>query len=224
LRDLFDVERLAMLRVHNLAQVRSTVHRREFIRNAGMVVASASMVGFVACSVDTEEEGASPTDANANPGNNTNPTDDENDGNTAGQGDGNGNAGGDAGNDNAGDNGNDGNGGGDVKPDGVEVKLTAKMKQVGGSDKLSDAAVLKALGVNDSLLLVRVDDATIAANTIACTHQRCDVAYNKGTKSLDCPCHGSRFDLEGNVLNGPAPKALIHLKAVIAGDSVFLSK
>ncbi|MDM1295693.1 Rieske 2Fe-2S domain-containing protein [Sphingobacterium sp. N143] len=32
----------------------------------------------------------------------------------------------------------------------------------------------------------------------------CTVTWNPSEQSWDCPCHGSRFDIEGNVLNGPA--------------------
>lgn len=41
-----------------------------------------------------------------------------------------------------------------------------------------------------------------------CTHMACIVQWNTAERSWDCPCHGSRFDPRGNVLQGPAVHAL----------------
>ena len=37
-----------------------------------------------------------------------------------------------------------------------------------------------------------------------CSHLKCLLTFNSQDKTWDCPCHGSRFDIDGNLLNGPA--------------------
>ena len=46
---------------------------------------------------------------------------------------------------------------------------------------------------------------------INCSHLGCSVAVNAAQMSFDCPCHGSRFHLNGQVLHGPAAFPLSHL-------------
>src|SRR5262245_24104733 len=41
-----------------------------------------------------------------------------------------------------------------------------------------------------------------------CSHMGCAVRWNAAEQSWDCPCHGSRFDPKGNLLNGPAATGL----------------
>ncbi len=41
-----------------------------------------------------------------------------------------------------------------------------------------------------------------------CPHMGCHVKWNPAEKTWDCPCHGSRFDIDGKILNGPALQTL----------------
>jgi glycine/D-amino acid oxidase-like deaminating enzyme/nitrite reductase/ring-hydroxylating ferredoxin subunit len=50
----------------------------------------------------------------------------------------------------------------------------------------------------------RDDAGTLHCVSPVCTHMKCDVAWNTAEKTWDCPCHGSRFTPDGDVLNGPA--------------------
>ena len=50
----------------------------------------------------------------------------------------------------------------------------------------------------------RDDAGVLHIRSAVCTHLFCIVAWNVVEKSWDCPCHGSRFDPYGRVLNGPA--------------------
>lgn len=43
---------------------------------------------------------------------------------------------------------------------------------------------------------------------ITCTHLGCELKFNSAENTWDCPCHGSRFDYDGNILDGPALKPL----------------
>lgn len=63
--------------------------------------------------------------------------------------------------------------------------------------------------VDGKLRAVYKDDNGNTHETGAvCTHMGCIVNFNHAEKSWDCPCHGSRFDCNGKVLEGPAIKDL----------------
>ena len=87
--------------------------------------------------------------------------------------------------------------------------------------KENPAAFIETVGYVDDILpgtvtpvkdgqfyLVRMADGGFMALSLICTHLGCSVRYNSEEKQFICPCHSSAFDLEGNVLNPPAPRAL----------------
>jgi Rieske Fe-S protein len=58
------------------------------------------------------------------------------------------------------------------------------------------------------LAVYRDDHGKLHAVAAVCTHLGCIVHFNSAERSWDCPCHGSRFDTNGEVLHGPAATPL----------------
>ncbi|GIX07562.1 MAG: hypothetical protein KatS3mg115_1965 [Candidatus Poribacteria bacterium] len=204
-----------MLRVHdNWGPVLS---RRRFLGGVGLWIVSASVLGLAGCSEDgdmlADEEEMEETGDEVPTGGDGTPIGEDGDSF-------------DELPDEVPDDGDD-QGGDDEPvenpPPGVEVRMNNALKRVGGTQLVEDRAVLAALNSNDPILLVRVEEDDVAAVTIICTHQGCQVMYD-GREFLNCPCHGSRFDLEGNVVRGPANRPLTRFEAEIFGDSVFLRR
>jgi glycine/D-amino acid oxidase-like deaminating enzyme/nitrite reductase/ring-hydroxylating ferredoxin subunit len=54
----------------------------------------------------------------------------------------------------------------------------------------------------------RDEEGNLHAVTPTCTHLGCQVTFNQAERTWDCPCHGSRFDIDGHVLEGPAVRDL----------------
>lgn len=54
----------------------------------------------------------------------------------------------------------------------------------------------------------RDENGVVHAISPNCTHLGCRLTFNAEMKSWDCPCHGSRFDIDGRVINNPALRNL----------------
>jgi Rieske Fe-S protein len=67
---------------------------------------------------------------------------------------------------------------------------------------------LQPAGHPEPVYVLRLDRGDFAALSPVCTHLGCRVDIQGPV--LVCPCHGSTYDREGNVLRGPAPLPLAH--------------
>lgn len=56
--------------------------------------------------------------------------------------------------------------------------------------------------------LARQTDGGFLALSRECTHLGCTVPWEEETRRFVCPCHASSFDIRGDALGGPAPRAL----------------
>ena len=59
---------------------------------------------------------------------------------------------------------------------------------------------------SDKNIIVFRDEKGLFAISLVCTHLGCIVS--KASQGFACPCHGSKYDGNGNVVKGPAPRAL----------------
>jgi glycine/D-amino acid oxidase-like deaminating enzyme/nitrite reductase/ring-hydroxylating ferredoxin subunit len=69
-----------------------------------------------------------------------------------------------------------------------------------------DAAIMKIDG--DNVAAFRDEQGVAHAVSAVCSHMGCLVGWNETDRSWDCPCHGSRFALDGEVIHGPATRPL----------------
>ena len=105
-----------------------------------------------------------------------------------------------------------------VKPLASAPKLIKENVNVGAhffGDRLAspDTPSLDALGPGEGGIVkvggkkvaaYRDGEGSVHAVSPVCTHLYCEVRFNSGDVSWDCPCHGSRFSVDGTVLEGPA--------------------
>jgi len=68
--------------------------------------------------------------------------------------------------------------------------------------------------------LARLEDGGFLAISRTCTHLGCTVPWVEDEKRFACPCHASTFDITGNVINSPAPRALDLFPVVIENNVV----
>ncbi len=72
--------------------------------------------------------------------------------------------------------------------------------------KPDEGAIVEADG--ERVGAYRDAEGRVHAVSLVCTHLGCHVTWNPAERSWDCPCHGSRFDVDGGVLHGPALRPL----------------
>jgi Rieske Fe-S protein len=67
----------------------------------------------------------------------------------------------------------------------------------------------KVLNIDHKKIAAYEDqNGQIHAISAVCTHMGCTIEWNKKEKTWDCPCHGSRYNFDGQVIQGPALKDL----------------
>ena len=67
-------------------------------------------------------------------------------------------------------------------------------------------------------IVVRTTDGDVRAFSAVCTHLECTVQFKLDTAQLWCACHNGTYDLGGNVVSGPPPRALEQFVVNLRGE------
>ncbi len=98
----------------------------------------------------------------------------------------------------------------------IPLDATSPLAKVGGA-----ALITTSLG---PLLADHPDAATYTILSAICTHQGCTVnGYDTTNHNFVCPCHGSRYSLTGQVVQGPAPAPLTQYAAQVVNGQLVIS-
>jgi len=105
----------------------------------------------------------------------------------------------------------------------IPPKSSAKDSQLIINKEEVPLGTAKEVIFNETPLVIinRRGSGFIALSRI-CTHLGCLVGYDKFNNKLVCPCHAAEFDLEGNVLSGPATKPLPRYPLKITADQITI--
>ena len=113
---------------------------------------------------------------------------------------------------------------------GAEPTFTAPAVDAAGRLQLSLAPLQAAVKVGaalqvvpaggENILLMRLADADFRAVSGICTHAGCPLGYNGKAQVIECPCHGARFALDGQVLRRPAVDRVAAYLVKVQGDAL----
>ncbi len=81
----------------------------------------------------------------------------------------------------------------------------------------------KTGSISGTPVAIYKDNGTPVVLENTCPHAGCETEWNDAEKTWDCPCHGSRFAAQGQLLNGPAVEPLPTLNANVQGDEIQLT-
>ncbi len=95
---------------------------------------------------------------------------------------------------------------------------------IGAAQDLAVGAQLKVViqGEEAPVLVARPSDSEVRAISIACSHYGSELAFIEGEGLFECTDHGSRFDYNGKVLQGPAEDTLATYTVEEADGQLFL--
>jgi quinol---cytochrome c reductase iron-sulfur subunit, bacillus type len=78
--------------------------------------------------------------------------------------------------------------------------------------------------VEDYVWIRKKADGTLMIFEPHCTHLGCAYAWNQSNRDFECPCHGGKFDENGNRIAGPPPRPLDRYQVKIVNGEIQIGK
>ena len=100
----------------------------------------------------------------------------------------------------------------------IKGRITVLREELGLRFLDSKAIVVQVPELEYPIFIVQNVGDNYHALSVRCTHQGCHVRP-KG-EALACPCHGSTYDLEGNVIRGPAKAPLKRFDVMVTANGI----
>ncbi len=66
----------------------------------------------------------------------------------------------------------------------------------------------KVINIKGKKVAVYNNKGKIETFSAVCPHMGCEIIWNDNENTWDCPCHNSRFEADGKLINGPATRGL----------------
>jgi len=76
--------------------------------------------------------------------------------------------------------------------------------------------------VRKAVWAVKRENGEVIAYTAMCTHLGCGYTWDSTDGRFECPCHGSKFSVDGEVIGGPAPRPLDRLPSRIENGRLLI--
>ena len=112
----------------------------------------------------------------------------------------------------------------DTPPEEYQIDLTLEANAA--LNDVSGALKFDVEGYSKPIIVIRSTETEVIALSSVCTHNACEVELPNANNEIVCNCHGSKFDLEGNVLQSPpgitSQSPLEEIPATLDGNRIIL--
>lgn len=99
---------------------------------------------------------------------------------------------------------------------GTKVDFTLDLTATANADLQGTKAYL----IKDNVIVARTGASSYVALSKICTHQGTTVEYEAALNRIHCPNHGSNFNTNGSVINGPAASPLKTYSTTLTGTTL----